>query len=74
MVDPEGVTALSLQDYPYSCDPPCQVLSVAKESRFARLGFPSFNFDHSSFDICFVPQNHKEIELPLETWKCHVVS
>lgn len=51
----------------YCCDPPCQMLSNAKESRFACLGFPSLNFDYPSFD--FFAQNRKKIELPLEPWK-----
>lgn len=51
----------------YFCDPPCQMVSNAKERRFACLEFPSLNFDYSSFD--FFAQNHKKIDVPLEPWK-----
>lgn len=74
MVDPEGVTALSFWDYPIPVIPLARCSLMQIKQVFSYLRFPSFNFDHPSFNLFFFPQNHKEIELPLESWKCHEFS
>lgn len=55
MVPPEGASFMGL---PYSCDPPCQMLSDTKESKFVCLAFPSLIFDYPSFDF-FLPRTPK---------------